>query len=66
MDMQSFTLEFEERGDLELVAARLWERLGITGEMELKRLEDGRWRVEVWAENGLPRGVLKGLRVAAG
>ena len=66
MDMQSFALEFEDGGDLEGVAARLWERLAITGEMELKWLGNGRWRVEVWAENGVRPKALEDLKVATG
>lgn len=48
--MQSFVLEFDSENDLREAAKKLWEGLKVTGEMGVKPLGNGRWRLEVNSE----------------
>lgn len=48
--MQSFVLEFDNEKDLREATKKLWEGLKVTGEMGVKPLGNGRWRLEVNSE----------------
>lgn len=65
----SFALEFEERDAMEETAEKLWNKHGVTGEMEKTPLDEGRWRLTIHSEKQLRDNTiesLKGTRVKAG
>lgn len=46
-------LEFEDREKLETAVRKLRDQLGVTGELAIKPLENGRWRLTVTSEKNL-------------
>jgi hypothetical protein len=48
--LQSFVLEFDNEKDLREASKKLWDGLKVTGEMGVKPLGNGRWRLEVNSE----------------
>lgn len=48
--IHSFALEIETRKELDHAIKHLWEKLGVTGELEASPLEDGRWLLTVHSE----------------
>lgn len=57
--MQTLVLEFENEKDLRDTAKKLWEGLKVTGEMGVKPLANGRWRLEVNSEKELREATLE-------
>ncbi len=51
--MQVVTLEFENEKSLNEALDHLWNRLGITGELSVKPLSGGVYRLEIASERGL-------------
>jgi len=47
----SFALEFEDEKTMRAAVKKLWDGLKITGEIEVNRLSDGRWPIDVHAES---------------
>ena len=60
--MHSFILEFENEKDLREVARKLWDGLGVTGEMGIKPVGGGRWRLEVISEKEVRDSTLEKLK----
>lgn len=60
--MYSFALESENERDLREMARRLLSVYGVTGEFDLRPLKDGRWRLEVTAEQALSETTLSAVR----
>lgn len=51
--IHSFALEIDTRKELDQAIKHLWEKLGITGEIEAAPLEDGRWLLTVHSERAV-------------
>jgi len=49
----SFALEFDSKKEMNKAAKKLWKKHDITGEMEIVRLDEGRWRLNVHSEKNL-------------
>lgn len=59
--MQTFVLEGTDRDSMRNVAIRVWNDLKLTGEMGLRPLGDGRWRIELFCERDLKASELERL-----
>lgn len=57
----SVALEFDDEAALRAAVDRLWNKNGITGEIEIQRLENGRWRLDVHSEKPLRPNTLESL-----
>ena len=60
--MYNLTLEFDNEPDLRETTRSLLTVYGMTGEIGCRRLNDGRWRLEVIAEHKLGEGLLETLK----
>lgn len=60
--MQYLTFEFDNEQDLEQVIRRLWDQMGVTGELASRPLAGGRWRLEVQSEKDLRESTLEKLK----
>lgn len=60
--MHSFAFEFENEADVRETAKKLVEDLDVTGEINIKPLGDGRWRMEVSSERELRESTLEKLK----
>ncbi len=66
--MYSFAFEFETKQVMEKVAKQLWDKQGITGELEMYSTSQGRFRLVVCSEKPIRDSVLDkvpGKRVQA-
>ncbi|MBX6378880.1 MAG: hypothetical protein IRY95_10095 [Clostridia bacterium] len=52
MPLTSLTLEFNDERTLRAAVEHLWERLGVTGELQIRRA-DGVWRLDLVSEKPL-------------
>jgi hypothetical protein len=57
----SFALEFEDEKTMRAAVKKLWDGLKITGEIEVNRLSDGRWRIDVHAESTVRESTIEAL-----
>lgn len=57
--MQFLTFEFDQESEMREVARRLWEGLGVTGEIHIMPQPAGRWRLVVNSEKELRESTLK-------
>lgn len=60
--MQTITLEFENEKDVREEAERLWRKVGITGEMGIRPVGNGHWRLELNSERELKQSVVERLK----
>ncbi len=60
--MHSFAFEFENEADLRETAKKLMDDLDVTGEINIKPLGEGRWRMEVNSERELRESTLEKLK----
>lgn len=60
--MQSFAFEFDNESDLRETARKLMEDLDVTGEINIKPLGGGRWRMDVSSERELRESTLEKLK----
>ncbi len=60
--MLCFNLEFEDEKQLTEAVDKLWKRHGITGEIGVKRLDNGRWLLSVSSEKKLRQSTLESLK----
>ncbi len=60
--MFNFTIEFDNESDLQETTRSLLSVHGITGEIGARRLKDGRWRLEVYAERRVTENLLHSLK----
>ncbi len=49
----SFALEFDDEATLRKAVDKLWEKHEISGELEIRPLESGKWRLQVHSEKQL-------------
>jgi hypothetical protein len=67
--MQYLAFEFDTEKEMQEVVKKLWDQLGVTGELAVRPLANGRWRVDLAAEKELRDSTLEKLekyRVEAG
>jgi hypothetical protein len=60
--MTTVTYEFDNEADLRDALAHLWDRLGISGEVSVRPLPEGAFRLEIVAEKALRPATLEKLR----
>lgn len=51
--MQYLTFEFESEKELRETMKKLWEHYGVTGEVNMRPVTGGRWRLDVISEKEL-------------
>lgn len=57
--MQHLVFEFDSEKDLREISAKLWDQNGISGEMAMRPLSGGRWRLELWTEKDVRENTLE-------
>lgn len=57
----SFALEFPDEPSMRSAVNKLWDKLEITGEIDVSRYEDGRWRVDVHSEKTVRDNTIEAL-----
>ena len=60
--MYNLTLEFDNEPELRETTRCLLTVHGLTGEIGCRRLNDGRWRLEVISERKLGEGLLESIK----
>jgi hypothetical protein len=51
--MQFLSFEFDNEKDKNETVKKLWETYGVSGEMAIRPLGNGRWRVDITSEKEL-------------
>lgn len=51
--MMYFALDFEKEAEVRAAAEALWKKHRVTGELSVRRLDNGKWRLEVNSEKQL-------------
>ncbi len=67
--MQHHVFEFETEKELREVTDRFWSQHGVTGELNIREMANGRWRLEMISEKDLKDATLEkfaAYRVEAG
>lgn len=67
--MQVLSFEFDNEKDKNETVKKLWETLGVSGEMAIRPLTNGRWRVDITSEKEMRDSTLEKFekyRVEAG
>lgn len=59
--IMSLALEFDDETALRQAVDKLWNKHGITGELELQRLATGRWRLDIHSEKPLRPNTIESL-----
>ncbi len=57
----SFSLEFEDREELDKVFNQIWKKKQVTGEIEKLPLKDGKWRLNVHSEKPIRQATIDSL-----
>lgn len=57
--MQYLVFEFDNENDAREIADKLWHQHGASGELSLRPINGGRWRLEVTSENELRESTLE-------
>ncbi|HHY09197.1 MAG TPA: hypothetical protein GX528_01380 [Firmicutes bacterium] len=57
--MHSIAFEFENEQDMLQTAEELWEKHGVTGELEMFPTASGKFRLHVYAEKQIKESVLE-------
>jgi len=60
--MVTFALEFDSEKELRQTAARLWTKLGVRGELGIRRVDERCWRLEVNSEKDLRQSTIDSLK----
>lgn len=60
--MHVVIMEFERESDLHEAADYLWNKAGVTGELNIKPAGKGVWRMELIAEKAVRQSVLEKLK----
>lgn len=67
--MQTLTWEFDSQDELRAAAHKLWDEMKVTGEMSIRPIGDGRWRLELHSEKDVRESALEkipGKRITVG
>jgi len=59
--METLCFEFDTEKELRDTVKRLWDQSGVTGELAIRPLKDGRWRLEVTPEKEIRQSTLDKL-----
>ncbi|NLV92852.1 MAG: hypothetical protein GX030_10755 [Firmicutes bacterium] len=59
--IKSFSLEFNNKEELDKVVDKLWFEKQVTGEVEKLPLKDGKWRLNVHSEKALRQSTIDAL-----
>lgn len=59
--MQYLTFEFDNEKEMRDLIKKLWDHYGVTGEVHVRPLSDGRWRLQVHSEKELRESSLEKL-----
>lgn len=59
--METLAFEFDTEKELRDTVKKLWEGLNVTGELAVRPLNGGRWRLEVTPEKELRESTLEKL-----
>lgn len=59
--IMSFALEFEDEASMRRAVEKLWEKNGITGEVDMTPLDEGRWRLDVHSEKTVRDSTIEAL-----
>jgi hypothetical protein len=51
--MQHLVFEFTDEQQLRTTVQKLWEGIGVSGELSIRPLKDGKWRCEIYTEKEL-------------
>ncbi len=51
--MFTFALEFEEKNEVDKVIKKLKSQYGVTGELHVQPVDNGKWRLTVYSEKNL-------------
>ncbi|MCG0239876.1 MAG: hypothetical protein L6E13_12015 [Firmicutes bacterium] len=57
--MQYLTFEFESEKELRDVMKKLRDHYGVTGELHVRKVAEGRWRLQVHSEKELRESTLE-------
>lgn len=67
--MQSIALEFATEEECREMAKKLWDGYGVSGEMVIRELPGGKWRIDLTPEKDIKENTLEkfaAFRVEAG
>lgn len=67
--MQHLIFEFQTEEQMRDIVHRLWEGIGVSGELDVRPTKDGKWRCEIYSEKELKEaqlGQFAEYRVEAG
>lgn len=56
---QQITFEFESEKELRETVKKFWDGLNVSGELAVRPLGNGRWRLEIMAEKDLRESTLE-------
>ncbi|HPT83705.1 MAG TPA: hypothetical protein PLM25_07435 [Limnochordia bacterium] len=59
--MHSIALEFTSEEEMRAVADRLWNKHGVTGELEMFQTPSGTFRLHIYAEKPIKESILEKL-----
>lgn len=51
--MQFLEFEFENEKELREIVTKMWDTMGVSGELSIRPLANGRWRLEIISEKEL-------------
>ncbi|HLO04892.1 MAG TPA: hypothetical protein VK191_17425 [Symbiobacteriaceae bacterium] len=56
--MQHLVFEFQDEQQMRTIVQRLWEGIGVSGELDVRPIKDGKWRCQIYSEKDLKESVL--------
>lgn len=57
----SFALEFPDEASMRRAVTKLWDKLSITGEIDVMPTENGKWRMDVHSEKPIRDATIEAL-----
>jgi hypothetical protein len=51
--MQHLVFEFQDEQQLRTTVQKLWDGIGVSGELSIRPVKDGKWRCEIYTEKEL-------------
>lgn len=57
----SFALEFADEPTMRKAVEKLWDKHEISGELEIRPLDDGKWRLQVHSEKQIRDATIESL-----
>lgn len=56
--MQHLVFEFQTEEQMRSIVHHLWEKIGVSGELDVRPIKDGKWRCQIYSEKELKESVL--------